>query len=197
MSKGADTRRAILNEAERQASAQGLEGLSLGELADALRMSKSGLFAHFRSKQALQLAVLDHAAERFVAEVITPVQRTAAGEPQVREALDRWLSWPGRSGCLFVQASVDLDDRPGPARDHLRELQRNWINFMADLARAAQEQGQFRGDLDTRQFAFELHAIMLSTHHHLRLLEDPQAADRAHRALERLIADARRPPARA
>ncbi len=195
MRKGEKTRGAILDEAVRVASEVGLEGLTIGRLAERLDLSKSGLFAHFASKEGLQVQTLDRAAERFAEVVVRPALAAPAGEPRVRALFDRWLEWPRRvrqpGGCIFVAAAAELDDRPGPARDRLVELQREWLGTLSRAARRAQELGHFRKDLDPEQFAFELHGIALTWHLHARLLRDARAADRVRAAFERLLADAR------
>lgn len=199
MSKGALTRRAILEHAFSLASQVGLEGLSIGRLAQELELSKSGLFAHFQSKEALQLQVIDYAAEHFAEHVAEPTLRAARGEPRIRAVLENWLRWPEESGaaggCFFVAASVELDDRPGAARDRLVELQREWIGFLARVARGAVAAGHFRDGLDAEQFAYALYGTMLVTHQYRRLLGDPGAEQRARTAVEALIRDASAAPA--
>jgi len=196
--KGEQTRDAILERAIRLASEVGLEGVTIGRLADALDLSKSGLFAHFESKEALQVETLDRAAQRFSEVVVRPALAAPRGEPRLRALFERWLRWPRAvpqpGGCIFVQASVELDDRPGPARDRLVELQREWFDTLARAVRGARDEGQLRADVDAQQFAFELYGVMLSSHHHARLLHDRSADERARRAFERLLDDAR--PAR-
>ena len=198
MGKGEQTRDAILERAIRLASEVGLEGVTIGRLADALDLSKSGLFAHFESKEALQVETLDRAAQRFSEVVVRPALAAPRGEPRLRALFERWLRWPRAvpqpGGCIFVQASVELDDRPGPARDRLVELQREWFDTLARAVRGARDEGQLRADVDAQQFAFELYGVMLSSHHHARLLHDRSADERARRAFERLLDDAR--PAR-
>jgi AcrR family transcriptional regulator len=195
MRKGEKTRGAILDEALRVASERGFEGLTIGRLAETLDLSKSGLFAHFSSKEGLQLQTLERAAERFTEVVVRPALAAASGEPRVRALFERWLEWPRRvrqpGGCIFVAAAAELDDRPGPVRDRLVELQRGWLASLARAARRAQEVGHFRRDLDPDQFAFEQHGIALSWHWHARLVRDPRAMERARNAFERLILDAR------
>lgn len=199
MSKGALTRRTILEHAFSLASQVGLEGLSIGRLAQELELSKSGLFAHFQSKEALQLQVIEFAAAHFAEHVAAPTLRAERGEPRVRAVLENWLRWPEESGalggCFFVAASVELDDRPGPARDRLAELQREWIGFLARVVRGGVAAGHFRADLDAEQFAYALYGVMLVTHQYRRLLGDPGADDRARAALETLIRDAATTPA--
>jgi AcrR family transcriptional regulator len=193
--KGEQTRDAILERAVRLASEVGLEGLTIGRLAGALDLSKSGLFAHFTSKEALQVQTLERAAERFVEVVVRPALAEPRGEPRLRALFERWLRWPEAvpqpGGCIFVQAAVELDDRPGPARDRLVAMQREWLGALATAVRGARAAGHLRRDVDPEQFAFELYGIMLSTHHAARLLHDPRAAGRARRAFERLLAECR------
>jgi AcrR family transcriptional regulator len=197
--KGERTREVILERALRLASEVGLEGVTIGRLASSLDLSKSGLFAHFASKDELQVKLLERAAERFTDAVVRPALTAPRGEPRVRAMFERWLRWPKLvpqpGGCVFVQAAVELDDRPGPARDLLVRLQREWLDSLAQAVRTAQGEGHFRADLDPYQLAFEIYGIMLVCHHQTRLLRDRHAEDRARRAFERLIADAR-PPGR-
>jgi len=196
VSKGDDTRAEILDEGVRLASRVGLSGLSIGDLADALSMSKSGLFAHFQSKEALQIQVLDRAAGLFVQEVVRPALEAPRGEPRLSSLFERWLAWarsvalPG--GCLFVSAAAELDDQPGPVRDRLVALQRDWLALVARLARSASEERHFRQDLDPEQLAHDLYAVMLGYHHAARLLRDPRAEQRARSGFELLRAAARR-----
>jgi AcrR family transcriptional regulator len=195
MGKGAETREAILERAIQVASEVGLDGLTIGRLAAALDLSKSGLFAHFASKEGLQVATLDRAAERFVEDVIRPALKAPRGEPRLRTLVERWLRWPVEfpqpGGCLFVQAAVELDDKPGPARDRLVALQREWLAALATAVKGAVAEGHFRRDVDPDQVAFELYGIMLSTHHAVRLLRDARANARARRAVDRLLASCR------
>ena len=192
MGKGEETRGAILERAIQLASEVGLEGLTIGRLAGALDLSKSGLFAHFASKEGLQIATLERAAERFGEVVLRPAFKAPRGEPRLRALVERWLRWPIEvpqpGGCIFVQAAVELDDRPGPARERLVALQREWVGTLAAAVRGAVAQGHFRRDVDAEQVAFELYGIMLSTHHAVRLLHDARANDRARRAVDRLLA---------
>lgn len=173
----------------------GLEGLSIGRLATELRLSKSGLFAHFRSKEALQIQVLDAAAERFVEEVVKPAVRQPRGEPRVVALFDRWIAWTkdnsGPGGCLFVAAAAELDDRPGPVRDRLVALQKGWLEMIAIVFRAGVAEGRFLSDADPDQFAYDLYSVMLGYHHAWRLMRDPRAEERARAAFERLLASVR------
>jgi AcrR family transcriptional regulator len=191
--KGARTKSAILDRATGLASQVGLTGLTIGVLADDLNLSKSGLFAHFHSKEALQIDVLNHAAERFRDIVVRPALREPRGAPRIRALFERWMTWateaelPG--GCLFVAANAELDDRPGPVRDRLVELQRDWLNTMSLSFAKGAEAGLFRSDIEPVQLAQDLYGIMLSYHLHTRLLNDAGAEARARRAFDRLLED--------
>ncbi len=193
--KGAETRDRILAHARELASINGLEGLTIGELARSLALSKSGLFAHFQSKENLQLAVLDFTAEEFAQKVVGPAIRRPRGEPRLLTLFDNWLKWalseaqPG--GCLFVAASTEFDDHPGPVQQKIRELQQRWFDVTVRAAAIAVEAGHFAEDTDPHQFAFELHSIYLGFHHAHRLLKRPDAIERTQRAFQRLLQSAR------
>jgi len=158
--KGEESRKRIVGQALKLASTLGLEGLTLGKLAEALDVSKSGLFAHFDSKEALQLAVVQEASERFIAEVIAPALAKPRGEPRVQALFAHKLEWVGNNsspgGCLFMAATAEFDDRPGPVRDLLLASQRDWIDVLARAAQIAIQEKHFRSDLDPDQLALEL-----------------------------------------
>ena len=197
MSKAEATRESILDAALASASRVGFAGLSLGELAKQVGMSKSGLFAHFDSKEALQLEVLRRAARQFLDLVIAPALRAPRGEPRVRALFENWFRWasaqtlPG--GCPFIAAASELDDRPGPLRDYLVSTQRDWLAGLAQAARIAVDERHFRADLDVDQFAYDLYSILLAFHHFTRLMRDPQGEARTRRAFEDLLSLSRRP----
>ena len=191
MSKGERTKTAILDHATGLASQVGLTGLTIGVLADDLELSKSGLFAHFQSKEALQIDVLNHAARRFSDMVVRPALQEPRGAPRLRALFERWLTWendialPG--GCIFVAATTELDDRPGLVRDRLVELQRDWIDTLRISFRKGIEAGLFRADADAEQFAQDMYGIMLALHFHRRLMRDRDADTRARRAFDALL----------
>jgi AcrR family transcriptional regulator len=192
VSKGDATRRAILARALELARVIGVSGLSIGRLAEESGLSKSGLFAHFGSKEALEVAVVEEASRQFVQDVMVPALREPRGEPRIRALFERWLAWGQRpGGCFFVGASAELDDRPGPPRDALRRVSSDWVDELAKAARIAVREGHFRADLDPEQFAFELYGTMLSAQLFSRFLRDPDALGRTRRAFERLIASGR------
>lgn len=198
MGKGETTREAILRHAVVLASRVGLSGLTIGRLAQELELSKSGLFSHFHSKEALQIQVLEYGAARFVENVVRPALAAPRGIPRIEALFDRWLAWsqsdPSSGGCFFVAMATELDDRPGPSRDLLVRLQRGWIELLAGVVSAAAREGQLRPDTDPEQFAHDAYGAMLAYHHASRLLDDPAAEERARRALAALV-DARRTPA--
>jgi AcrR family transcriptional regulator len=194
MSKGDTTRERILERAFRMASRDGLEGLSIGALAESLAMSKSGLFAHFGSKEELQVEILRVAAQRFEETVVRPAFRAPRGTPRIRRLQENWVRWANSpeaaGGCLFVSAAAELDDRAGRPRDFLVETQRQLQEALARSARMAIEAGHFRKDLDCKQFAFEFYALLLGYHHAKRLFRDPRADAALGASFDRLLADA-------
>lgn len=193
MSKGDLTREAILEQALARANVVGISGVSIGELASALHLSKSGLFAHFGSKEKLALDMLEHAAGQFVAQVLAPAIREPRGEPRVRALFERWLTWaearPG--GCIFLQLGAEFDDQRGPVRDAVVKSQRDWQAALAEAARISIREGHFRSDLDPEQFGFEMNALMLGFHHFHRLLDDPESAPRVRGSFDALLERAR------
>jgi AcrR family transcriptional regulator len=190
--KGEQTRLAVLDQAVDIARRTGLSGLTIGTLAERAQLSKSGLFAHFRSKEALQLQVLEHARAGFEDAVARPALRRPRGEPRVRELFDRWLRWdalPG--GCPFVAAATEFDDQPGPVRDRLVRDQRDLFDMITMIFRTGVAEGHFRADADPEQFAQDFYGVILASHHTVRLLGDGRAEARARRAFEALLAAAR------
>lgn len=195
MRKGEATRERILESALDLASTEGLTGISIGRLAEQNGMSKSGLFAHFGSKEGLQLDVLALATARFRDTVMTPAFRQPRGEPRLRALFERWLEWVDhqslRGGCVLTAAAVELDDQPGLARDALVETQQQWTEALTRAVRIAIEEHHFRSTVDPRLFAFQMHSVVLGYHHARRLLHDPDAARRAREAFDALVASAR------
>jgi AcrR family transcriptional regulator len=188
MGKGDATKEAILDEASRLARTVGLGGMTIGVLAAKTQLSKSGLYAHFRSKESLQLQLLEHARVRYVAEVIGPALAAPRGEPRVRALFELWLRWgsaPG--GCIFTAAASEVDDQPGPVRDRVAHAQRDWLDTIAEVFRTGVSEGHFRADADPEQFAFDLEGVMLSFHMINRLLADERAVSRARHSFEELL----------
>lgn len=198
MRKGEASRREILEGAAHTASRVGLGGLTIGTLAEHTGRSKSGLFAHFRSKEALQLQVLEYAMERFTDLVVRPSLAAPRGEPRLRALFEHWLAWDREAlsgGCIFIQAGIELDDQPGAARDLLVRGQRDWVDTIAQVFRTAVAEGHVRPDADPDQFAQDLNGVFLAYNYVHRLLNDPDAEARARRAFETLLAANREPAA--
>ena len=157
MTKGSDTKQMILRAGLEMASQLGLESVSIGALAKTVGMSKSGLFAHFKSKENLQNDIMHYAGELFSNGVVVPALKVEAGITRIRALVDNWIRWTSKltGGCIFVQASHDLKDRPGMVRDYLLNQQEAWIDCLSRIADSAVRVGDFRPDIDRDQFAFE------------------------------------------
>jgi AcrR family transcriptional regulator len=194
VSKGQETKAAILDEALDLASRVGFTGLTIGQLAEHTKLSKSGLFAHFQSKESLQLQALAHARRKFIDIVVRPSLAAPRGEKRVREIFERWLTWdsdvlPG--GCIFVTGSIEYDDRPGPMHDAIAADRRDWLETIATIVATAVAEGDFREDVEPAQMAFELQGLTLAYHNASRLLADERAVDRARTAFESILDRAR------
>ncbi|MGQ0654724.1 MAG: TetR/AcrR family transcriptional regulator [Betaproteobacteria bacterium] len=190
--KGEQTKAAILDAALAIASRLGLEGLTIGSLAEATGMSKSGLFAHFGSRGDLQLAVLEHAAQRYGERVFVPALKIERGLPRLRALFEHWMDWALSSGlpggCIMISAAAEYDDRPGPIRDAVIANQHRGNAITRKAVRLAVEEGHLREGTDAEQIAFEMLGIVLASHNHRRLLGDKEARKRALTAFEELIA---------
>jgi len=182
-SRGAKTRDEILQAAVHIASAEGLQGLTIGGLADELNMSKSGLFAHFGSKEELQLAVVGKARDIFVREVVEPAYKSERGLVRLLAMLDCWLDYVGRNvfrgGCFFMASAIEFDSRPGQVRDLIAALSRSWLDALENEARHAQTLGQLDKRVDTAQLAFELHALGHEANWYYNIFQDKRAFDQA------------------
>lgn len=193
MGKGEETRQAILDEALAAASRIGIGALSIGALASRTGMSKSGLFAHFGSKEEMQLAVIRESEARFVDVVLRPALKEKRGLPRLRAIFRNWLGWtqtldlPG--GCLLIAAVNEFDDQPGPVRDAVAAGQAAWRGSLARAVQLAVETGELRADLDAEQFVFELVGIALVAQQNRRLFRDKHTDTRALAAFERLVRD--------
>lgn len=194
MRKGEQTRSAVVETALGLASTHGLHGLSIGDLASRTGLSKSGLFAHFGSKEHLQQAVLEAAAERFVDRVVRPALKAPRGLTRMRALFDNWLDWlkgserDGPGGCPILGAAFELDDQTGPLRDMLVCQQKDWLASIGRMVEGAKLTGEIRADIDTAQVAFELQGIALASHFSAHLVGDPMAEPRARAAFEGLLA---------
>jgi AcrR family transcriptional regulator len=189
--KGERTRQTILETAVDIASVAGLEGLTIGQLATKLSMSKSGLFAHFGSKEDLQLATVDAARSIFISAVIKPTFEAERGLSRLWKLCDIWLAYVGdkvfRGGCFFAAAAAEFDSRPGPVRDRIAAIMKEWLAILAQVVADAQHDGQFDKSVDPAQLAFEINALELAANWAFQLYGDTQAFARARAAtLERL-----------
>lgn len=197
MSKGEQTRYAILEAALDQASEAGFESLTIGSLAERTGLSKSGLFAHFGSREDLQVAAIERAAQRFAETVFMPALKAPRGLPRLRALFERWLDWTRRTGlshgCPMQAAAVEFDDRPGPLRDAVAAHFERLEHDVARAVRMAIEQGHLRPDLDIEQFVFDMLGVIFAYYHSARLLRHDDAATRARAAFERLVTAASQP----
>ena len=191
LTKGERTRHAILERAAALATEEGLEPLSIGRLAEATGLSKSGLFAHFGSKEELQLATVDHAAARFVAEVIAPAREAPRGLARVWALCDRMIDYAERQvfpgGCFFAATSFEFNNRPGPVRDRIQENIASWLSYLEHAVEQAQEAGELDASVNAREIAFQLDAFAQAANAQFQLFRDDRVFDEARRAVrERL-----------
>jgi AcrR family transcriptional regulator len=191
LSKGEQTRRKILARALDLAGEVGLEGLSIGALAEEAKLSKSGLFAHFKSKEILQLELLQEVFARFSLQVLQPSLMAARGEPRVRSVFDHYLHWirgdEGQRGCLFQKFSSEYADRPGAVRDALMQSLKDWREFLGRVVQTAVEEGHFQAELDIGRFIYEFVGIAMVYQQAHRFVRDPRALERANEVFEALV----------
>lgn len=190
MRKGEQTRAAIVDAALGMSARDGLEGLTIGALAERMGMSKSGVFAHFGSREDLQLAVLKAYERRFVDGILVPALRERRGLPRLRAIGERWIertAIEAAQGCILIAGATEYDDRPGVLRDELVAMVRSWQRELTRAIRQSIETGELRDDVDAADLVFGLYGIILVLHHDARLLDNPDALGRARRAFARLI----------
>jgi AcrR family transcriptional regulator len=188
--KGQQTRAAILDAALALASQMGLEGLSIGALAEVTAMSKSGVFAHFGSREELQISVIREYHRRFEQEVFYPAIAEPRGLPRLAALFERWLkrvSVEIDSGCIYISGAVEFDDRPGPVRDALVGMVQAWQSALARAIRLAIDEGHLRADTDPLQIQFEIHGLVLALHHDARFLRLAGSVDRARTGFRSLL----------
>lgn len=189
--KGQQTRAEIVDAALQIAAQVGLEGLSIGNLAEAVGKSKSGVFAHFGSRDELQIAVIREYYVRFETEVFRPAIRKPRGLPRVRALFENWLAHTTTaldSGNIFISGAVEFDDRPGPVRDALAETITTWIDAIARAVAQAIEEGHLRADADPRQVTFEIHGLILALHFEARFMRRAGAPARARQGFANVLA---------
>jgi AcrR family transcriptional regulator len=194
--KGERTRHVILATAARLATEEGLETLSIGRLAEATGMSKSGLFAHFGSKEELQIATVEHAASVFVENVIAPAREAPKGLPRVWALCDHKIGYLERQvfpgGCFFSATSVEFSHRPGPVRDRIEEMLRAWLSYLEHAVEQAQQAGELDDALSAKEITFELDAFGMSANWQFKLFGDPSVYDAARRAIRERLESLRR-----
>ena len=190
LQKGQQTRAAIVDAALGLAAHIGLEGLSIGALAEVMRMSKSGVFAHFGSREELQISVVREYHARFENEVFLPALQQPRGLPRLRAMFQNWMhrtSVEIDSGCIYISGAVEFDDRPGPVRDALADSVQVWLAAMDRAVVQAKEAGHLRQDIDERQVVFEIHALILALHYEARFLKTPGSIHRANTAFAGIL----------
>ncbi|MCM0043309.1 MAG: TetR/AcrR family transcriptional regulator [Burkholderiaceae bacterium] len=192
--KGEQTRASILDAALATASRDGLEGLTIGTLAERMGMSKSGVFAHFGSREDLQIEVLKLYNHQFEQEVFYPSLRAARGLPRLQGLFARWVDRVSReiaSGCIYISGAVEYDDRPGPIRDQLIGMVQAWQFALRRAADLAVAEGHLPAATDTEQLVFEMYGLVLALHHDARFIRSPRAIAHAQAGFARLIDSAR------
>jgi AcrR family transcriptional regulator len=186
--KGQRTRNSILEAAAALATEEGLEPLSIGRLAEETGMSKSGLFAHFGSKEELQLATVEYAAALFVAEVIEPARSAPKGLARIWALCDHMIGYSERQvfpgGCFFAATSFEFNNRPGPVRDSIEQMIRSWLSYLEHAVEQAQEAGELDPKASAREVAFQLDAFAQASNAQYQLFRNPQVFDDARRAIQ-------------
>jgi AcrR family transcriptional regulator len=187
LERGQNTRRGILSKSVDIASAEGLEGLTIGRLAKDLKMSKSGLFAHFGSKEDLQLATIDTAREIFVEEIVLPIIEMESGLEKLLAMLENWISYVERSvfrgGCFFFAVSAEMDDRPGKVRDFVAEITNAWVIALEDEIKEAIDLGELKESSDIKLLVFQLHGFVQEANWFYRLHEETESFERARQSI--------------
>jgi AcrR family transcriptional regulator len=191
LQKGQQTKHAIIEAALGLATQIGLEGLSIGALAEVMGMSKSGVFAHFGSREELQISVVREYHDRFEQEVFYPAMQQPRGLPRLRTLFANWMRRTSAeidSGCLYISGAVEFDDRPGPVRDALAASVMTWHSALQRAVTLAQQRGHLRPDADETQVAFEIHGLILAWHYEARFLKNPGSIRHANQGFENILA---------
>ena len=188
--KGQQTKQAIVDAALGLATQIGLEGLSIGVLAEVMRMSKSGVFAHFGSREELQISVIREYFNRFEQEIFAPAMQEPKGLPRLKALFDNWMKRVAveiQSGCIFISGAVEFDDRSGPVHDALASSVKVWLKAVYRAVVQAKECGHLRADANEQQIAFEIHGLILAVHYEARFLKNPGSVERAKRGFDNLL----------
>ncbi len=188
--KGETTKETILKAAFELSTLFGLESLTIGTVADKVGLSKSGLFGHFKSKEKLQVMVLEYSAFKFTQTVLVPATKEKRGIPRIKGIIEYWLKWTDtviKGGCPLLTAAIEFDDRPGVVQDKVQELLGMKIKFIEKAASIAVDEGHFPKNTDVKQFAYELYSLMIGHHIYARLLKNKDAKKQLNKSLEQLI----------
>ena len=191
LQKGQQTKAAIVDAALGLATQIGVEGLSIGALAEVTRMSKSGVFAHFGSREELQISVIREYHVRLEEEVFYPALQAQRGLPRLRAMFANWMQRTSieiDSGCIYISGAVEFDDRPGPVRDALASSVMTWHGALKRTIAMAKALGELRADVDDEQMLFEIHGLILALHYEARFLKNPGSIDRANRGFDNILA---------
>ncbi len=191
LQKGQQTKQAIIDAALGLATQIGVEGLSIGALAEVMQMSKSGVFAHFGSREELQISVIREYHERFEQEVFYPALHQPRGLARLRALFANWMTRTSTeidSGCIYISGAVEFDDRPGPVRDALAMSVQTWLAAMNRAVVLAKQCGHLRADADEQQVVFEIHGLILALHYEARFLKNPGSIERANRGFDNILA---------
>lgn len=191
LQKGQQTKLAIIEAALGLSTQIGLEGLSIGVLAEVTQMSKSGVFAHFGSREELQISVIREYFQRFEQEVFYPALHEPRGLPRVQALFSNWMKRVAveiQSGCIFISGAVEFDDRPGPVRDALANSVQTWLHALDRAVMLARECGHLKHDTDAHQMAFEIHGLILALHYEARFLKNPGSIERANQGFANILA---------
>lgn len=189
MTKENDTKRAILHKGLEMASHLSLETLTIGLLAKEMKISKSGLFAHFKSKENLQLEILDYAAQQFTREVILPALKAERGIPRIRAIVENWIKWGSKfkGGCIFVTATTEFNDRPGNIQNKLFDQQKQWVRVLRKIGESAIKAGDIKPERDCEQFAYDLYSLVLGHYYYSQLIEDPKIDQHKEKSLNQFL----------
>lgn len=189
MVKENDTKRSILHKGLEMASHLSLETLTIGLLAKEMKISKSGLFAHFKSKENLQLEILDYAAQHFTREVILPALKTERGMPRIRAIVENWTKWGSKfkGGCIFITATTEFNDRPGNIQNKLFDQQKQWVDVLRKIGETAIKARDIKPDTDCEQFAYDLYSLVLGHYYYSQLIEDPKIEQHKEKSLNQFL----------
>jgi AcrR family transcriptional regulator len=190
LQQGMQTKAAIVDAALGLATQIGLEGLSIGALAEVTQMSKSGVFAHFGSREELQISVIREYHTRFEDEVFYTAMQEPRGLPRLRALFANWMKRTSieiDSGCIYISGAVEFDDRTGPVRDALVGSVKTWLAAMRRAVVSAKEEGHLRADVDEDQLLFEIHGLILALHYEARFLKNPGSISRANAGFDNIL----------